>query len=59
MALAGKDTGGSQFFLTHAPQPHLDGRYTAFGEVVSGMDVVDALLEGDVIREARAVELAP
>ncbi len=59
MALAGKDTGGSQFFFTHAPQPHLDGRYTAFGEVVSGMDVVDALLEGDVIREARAVELAP
>ncbi|WP_228565779.1 MULTISPECIES: peptidylprolyl isomerase, partial [unclassified Myxococcus] len=59
MALAGKDTGGSQFFFTHAPQPHLDGRYTAFGEVVSGMDVVDALLEGDVIREVRAVELAP
>ncbi|AEI68145.1 peptidylprolyl isomerase [Corallococcus macrosporus] len=59
MALAGKDTGGSQFFFTHAPQPHLDGRYTAFGEVVSGMDVVDALLEGDVIREVRAVELSP
>ncbi|WP_141620431.1 peptidylprolyl isomerase [Myxococcus sp. AB036A] len=58
MALAGKDTGGSQFFFTHAPQPHLDGRYTAFGEVVSGMDVVDALLEGDVIREVRAMELA-
>jgi len=57
MALSGKDTGGSQFFFTHAPQPHLDGRYTAFGEVVSGMDVVDALLEGDVIREARAVTL--
>jgi len=53
MALAGKDTGGSQFFFTHAPQPHLDGRYTAFGEVVSGMDVVDALLEGDIIREVR------
>ncbi|MFP2909818.1 peptidylprolyl isomerase, partial [Pyxidicoccus sp. 3LFB2] len=57
MALAGKDTGGSQFFFTHAPQPHLDGRYTAFGEVVSGMDVVDALLEGDIIREVRAVQL--
>ncbi|MCP3098592.1 peptidylprolyl isomerase [Myxococcus sp. K15C18031901] len=57
MALSGKDTGGSQFFFTHAPQPHLDGRYTAFGEVVSGLDVVDALLEGDVIREARAVTL--
>ncbi|MBZ4417716.1 peptidylprolyl isomerase [Myxococcus sp. RHSTA-1-4] len=59
MALAGKDTGGSQFFFTHAPQPHLDGRYTAFGEVVAGMDVVDALLEGDIIREVRAVTLAP
>ncbi|MCP3145198.1 peptidylprolyl isomerase [Pyxidicoccus xibeiensis] len=57
MALGGKDTGGSQFFFTHAPQPHLDGRYTAFGEVVSGMDVVDALLEGDIIREVRTVEL--
>jgi cyclophilin family peptidyl-prolyl cis-trans isomerase/HEAT repeat protein len=53
MALAGKDTGGSQFFFTHAPQPHLDGRYTAFGEVTAGMDVVDALLEGDVILEVR------
>jgi cyclophilin family peptidyl-prolyl cis-trans isomerase len=58
MALSGKDTGGSQFFFTHAPQPHLDGRYTAFGEVVSGLDVVDALLEGDIIREVRAVQLS-
>ncbi|QSQ14701.1 peptidylprolyl isomerase [Myxococcus landrumensis] len=57
MALSGKDTGGSQFFFTHAPQPHLDGRYTAFGEVVSGMDVVDALLEGDVIRDVSVVTL--
>jgi cyclophilin family peptidyl-prolyl cis-trans isomerase/HEAT repeat protein len=54
MALAGKDTGGSQFFFTHTPQPHLDGRYTAFGEVTSGMEVVDALLEGDVILEVNA-----
>jgi cyclophilin family peptidyl-prolyl cis-trans isomerase/HEAT repeat protein len=51
MALSGRDTGGSQFFFTHAPAPHLDGRYTAFGEVVSGLDVVDALVEGDVILE--------
>ena len=51
MALSGKDTGGSQFFFTHSPQPHLDGRYTAFGEVTRGMEVVDRLLEGDTILE--------
>lgn len=55
MALGGKDTGGSQFFVTAAPQPHLDGRYTAFGEVTKGQEVVDTLLEGDVIEEVRAV----
>ena len=49
MALAGKDTGGSQFFICHAPQPHLDGGYTIFGAVASGMDVVDLLEEGDRI----------
>lgn len=49
MALGGKDTGGSQFFITHSPQPHLDGLYTAFAEVESGMDVVDALQVGDVL----------
>jgi len=49
MALAGKDTGGSQFFITHSPQPHLDGRYTVFGEVVSGMDVVDRIERDDKI----------
>ncbi|MEW5741816.1 MAG: peptidylprolyl isomerase [Myxococcota bacterium] len=53
MALSGKDTGGSQFFVTAAPQPHLDGRYTAFGEVVNGQEVVDSLLEGDKIVEVR------
>lgn len=55
MALSGKDTGGSQFFVTAAPQPHLDGRYTAFGEVTKGQEVVDALLEGDLITEVRAL----
>ena len=47
MASAGKDTEGSQFFVTHSPQPHLDGRYTAFGRVVRGQDVADAILQGD------------
>ena len=53
MASSGKDTEGVQFFLTHSPQPHLDGRYTAFGRVVRGQDVVDRLLVGDRIRTAR------
>ena len=55
MALSGKDSGGSQFFVTAAPQPHLDGRYTALGEVTKGQEVVDALLEGDSITEVRAM----
>ncbi len=50
MALSGKDTGGSQWFVTHAPQPHLDGGYTVFGTVIAGMDVVDAIVRGDVIQ---------
>ena len=50
MALAGKDTGSSQFFITHSSHPHLDGRYTLFGQVVEGMDVVDAIQAGDVIK---------
>jgi cyclophilin family peptidyl-prolyl cis-trans isomerase len=49
MAHAGKDTGGSQFFVTHSEQPHLDGRYTIFGRVTKGMDVVDAIQVEDVI----------
>lgn len=49
MALSGKDTGGSQFFITHTPTPHLNGRYTVFGEVIDGQSVADALLEGDRI----------
>ncbi|HYX29040.1 MAG TPA: peptidylprolyl isomerase [Pyrinomonadaceae bacterium] len=50
MALSGKDTGGSQWFVTHSPQPHLDGGYTVFGRVIRGMDVIDNLARGDVIR---------
>lgn len=53
MALDWADTGGSQFFITHSPQPHLDARYTVFGEVVAGMDVVDRLAVGDVITRVR------
>jgi cyclophilin family peptidyl-prolyl cis-trans isomerase len=50
MALSGNDTGGSQWFVTHAPQPHLDGGYTVFGNVIAGMDVVDSIVRGDVIQ---------
>jgi len=49
MALSGPDTGGSQYFLAHSPQPHLDGHYTVFGHVTDGFDVLDALVQGDRI----------
>ncbi|HLA64839.1 MAG TPA: peptidylprolyl isomerase, partial [Rhodothermales bacterium] len=55
MASAGKDTEGVQYFVTHSPTPHLDGRYTAFGRVVAGQDVADALQPGDVVTRARIV----
>ena len=53
MALDWEDTGGSQFFITHSPHPHLDTRYTVFGHVVSGMEIVDRIEPGDVIRKVR------
>jgi len=53
MALDWKDTGGSQFFITHSPQPHLDARYTAFGRVVNGIEVVDRIQPWDVIRSVQ------
>jgi cyclophilin family peptidyl-prolyl cis-trans isomerase/HEAT repeat protein len=49
MALSGKDTGGSQFFITHLPTPHLDGGYSVIGWVASGMEIVDKVRAGDVI----------
>ena len=45
------DTGGSQWFITHSPQPHLDARYTVFGRVIAGMEFVDQIQQGDVIRQ--------
>lgn len=49
MALSGPDTGGSQYFITHSPQAHLDGHYTVFGRVVRGYDVLDKIVQGDLI----------
>jgi len=48
MAHAGRDTGGSQFFICHSPQPHLDGQHTTFGQT-KDMDVVNAIRKGDKI----------
>jgi cyclophilin family peptidyl-prolyl cis-trans isomerase/HEAT repeat protein len=56
MALSGKDTGGSQWFVTHSPQPHLDGGYTVFGRVVEGIEVVDRIVRGDRIRSVTVTE---
>ena len=58
MALSGKDTGGSQWFVTHSPQPHLDGGYTVFGRVVSGMEVVDRIVRGDSVRSITILEIS-
>jgi cyclophilin family peptidyl-prolyl cis-trans isomerase len=56
MALSGPDTGGSQWFVTHAPQPHLDGIYTVFGQVTEGQEVVERTEQGERILRVTVVE---
>jgi cyclophilin family peptidyl-prolyl cis-trans isomerase len=56
MAHSGKDSGGSQFFITHSPQPHLAARYTLFGHVTSGMETVDNIVRGDTIYTVTIIE---
>lgn len=59
MALSGKDTGASQFFLTHSDQPHLDGRYTVFGQIQRGEESAGRLMQGANLWSIRVVDAQP
>ena len=56
MANAGPGTNGSQFFITHDSQPHLDGRHTVFGKLVEGVDVLNSIQQGDVMEKVVVTE---
>ncbi len=57
IATSGKDSGGWQFFIMLARSPHLDARYTLFGKVVKGMEHIDQIIRGDIIRSIRIIEV--
>ena len=57
MANAGPNTNGSQFFITHDPQPHLNGKHTVVGKVVDSQDVVDSIQQGDIMEQVKISEV--
>jgi peptidyl-prolyl cis-trans isomerase B (cyclophilin B) len=56
MANAGPNTNGSQFFITHVPTPHLNGKHAVFGEVTKGQDIVDSVKQGDTIESIEILD---